>query len=136
MKKIKKIISLMFTIVILLSFTLNVASNQQDKTQENNDIIKLNFSFPSPSIETLNINDEIFHRIKIDGLSNSHNYNKPEIPVKSVRILIPYNMEFHLPLEGAGQICRSWSVPSHLQKPQPQTSESEDSGFLGRSLLP
>jgi hypothetical protein len=93
MKKAKKIISSFILILILLLTALNVSSNHHYKIQKNIYNIKLDFYFSDPSIEIIKINNEIYHRVKIDGLSNTFHYNKPIIPVKSLKILIPYNMQ-------------------------------------------
>jgi len=92
MENIDKIISTLIIVFILSSITSNVSSNQDYMNQENLDSIKLDFSFSNPSIEILQINNEIFHRIKIEGLPNTFDYNKPIIPVKNLKILMPYNM--------------------------------------------
>jgi len=68
MENIDKIISTLIIVFILSSITSNVSSNQDYMNQENLDSIKLDFSFSNPSIEILQINNEIFHRIKIEGL--------------------------------------------------------------------
>ena len=94
MKNIDKIISTLTIVFILSSITINVSSNQDFMDQEYPDSIKIDFSFSNPSIEILQINNELFHRVKIEGLPNTFDYNKPIIPVKNLKILMPYNMIF------------------------------------------
>ena len=92
MKNIDKIISTLTIVFILSSITINVSSNKDFMDQEYPDSIKIDFSFSNPSIEILQINNELFHRVKIEGLPNTFDYNKPIIPVKNLKILMPYNM--------------------------------------------
>jgi hypothetical protein len=92
MKNINKIISTVLALIFLFTITLNVNSNQIYLIQDKNDCIKLFYSFPKPYIENIKIEDEIIHRIKIDGLENSNDYNRAVMPVKNIKILIPYQM--------------------------------------------
>ncbi len=90
MKNINKIISTFIIIFIISSITFNVSSNQDNIIQKNLDSIKFSISFSNPSIEKFQKDNVIFHKVKIDGLSNTYDLNKPIIPVKSLKILIPY----------------------------------------------
>ena len=83
-----KIISIVIIIFLLCPFTLNVSSNKDYINKELSENIKLLFSFKKPSIEIFNKDNEIIHRVKIDGLENTVDYNKPILPVKNLRILI------------------------------------------------
>ena len=91
MKNINKIISIFIIIFIISSITFNVSSNQDHIIQKNLDSIKFSISFSNPSIEKFQKDNVIIHKVKIDGLSNTYDLNKPIIPVKSLKILIPYD---------------------------------------------
>jgi len=104
-----KLISILIIILLFLSFSLKVSSNQENFISENSDNIKLFFSFSKPSIESYNKNNEIVHRVKIDGLENTVGYNKPFLPVKKLRILIPCNtfIDDIIIKSGEGELIKS-----------------------------
>jgi hypothetical protein len=56
--------------------------------------ITLDFTFPTPTVEKVEINGELYERVTIDGLPNSGGINQPSLPVKSVKVLIPSGREF------------------------------------------
>jgi hypothetical protein len=72
--------------------SLNASSDQDFNYIENFENLILNFSFEDPKLEKKINNDENYYRVKINGLSNTFQYNKPIIPVKNIQILIPNNM--------------------------------------------
>jgi hypothetical protein len=93
--KINKKIMMIFTVLLLfLSISYTGASNQLKSIYECNDRIYLDFSFNYPMIQKReNVFDNIYD-VEIEGLLNTNNFNKPCVPVKNIKILIPNKMEF------------------------------------------
>ncbi|MCK4332991.1 MAG: hypothetical protein KAV40_05365 [Thermoplasmatales archaeon] len=93
MKNLNKI--LITGVVILFLFSavaasMNLGYNTESESLE--DII-LNFTFSKPKIEKIEVNNEICDRVTINGLPNSGELNQPRLPVKSVKLLMPYGGE-------------------------------------------
>ena len=89
-----------FAITVFMLFLTGAASNVlgiNPAVKENDEII-LDFDFSEPNIETFERNEQVFHRIKIDGLSNSGDINKPCLPVKPVKVLLPQGTTLDLSL--------------------------------------
>ncbi|MCK4349109.1 MAG: hypothetical protein KAW47_10880, partial [Thermoplasmatales archaeon] len=93
MKNHEKMIAVLL-IFLLLSSVVTAVSSLRDDDSKNFENISLDFTFSKPKIEEIEIKDGIYHRVTINGLSNSGDLNKPCLPVKSVKILIPYGREF------------------------------------------
>jgi len=93
MKNLNKI--LISGVVILFLFSAVVAGmNSGYNTElENYEDITLNFTFLKPKIEKIEINNEVYDRVTINRLPNSGDLNQPCLPVKSVKVLIPYGRE-------------------------------------------
>jgi len=87
MKQYEKYFAITVFMLFLAVATNNVLGTNHD-IKENNEII-LDFNFSEPDIETFERNEQVFHRITIDGLSNSADINKPCLPVKPVKVLLP-----------------------------------------------
>jgi len=85
MKKISKCLSFVILAVFLC---LSIGNVHGTNVSENNDII-FEFSFDIPIIEKIEINNEFFDRVTIEGLPNSHEYQEPSLPVKPLKILLP-----------------------------------------------
>ena len=91
MKNINKL----FVIGILMLF-LFVSISQAfglNKTNESFENIDFNFTFSKPKIEKITINDELLDRVIISDLPNTNDYEKPCLPVKPVRVLLPYGKD-------------------------------------------
>lgn len=81
----KKLFSISVFILFLFGVTIPVFG--VNSTQ--NEIIVLDFSFSSPILEKTTIRNEIYDRIRIDGLSSTNDLGIPCLPVKPVKILLP-----------------------------------------------
>ena len=93
MKNHEKMIAVLL-IFLLLSSVVTAVSSFRDDDSKNFENISLDFTFSKPLIEEIETKDGVYHRVMINGLSNSGGLNKPCLPVKSVKILIPYGREF------------------------------------------
>lgn len=70
--------------------------NQIENTDieiENSHDITLKFYFTKPEIIKKDMDDQIYHSIQMSGLSNFRVPGKPVLPMKTVKILIPYGKE-------------------------------------------
>jgi len=90
MKNLEKMIALTIVFILLSSVVTAVSSHDTDNKLENFENIILNFTFSEPLIEEIEIKDEVHHRVTIKELPNSGDLKKPCLPVKSIKILIPY----------------------------------------------
>jgi len=81
--------------VVILFLSSSIAVGQNNSTIGTNcfNDINLELSFIKPTVEKIEINDELFDRITINNLPNSNDLLKPRLPVKPVKILIPYGRE-------------------------------------------
>ena len=52
--------------------------------------IVLTYTFSKPILEKIEIKGEIYDRITINGLPNSGDLHEPRLPVKPLKILLPY----------------------------------------------
>jgi len=93
MKNLNKI--LISSVVILFLFSAVSASMNSGYNTESESLedITLNFTFPKPKIEKIEVNNEICDRVTINGLPNSGELNHPRLPIKSVKLLMPYGRE-------------------------------------------
>jgi len=90
MEKFRMFFSLIvFVFLITLSF-----SPVYGLVKLRNDInLVFDFSFETPVVEKIEKNGEIFDRIVIDDLPVSRDYNKPCLPVKPLKILLPFGRD-------------------------------------------
>ena len=93
MKNHEKMIAVLL-IFLLLSSAVTAVSSFRNDNSKNFENISLDFTFSKPKIEEIETKDGVYHRVTINGFSNSGDLNKPCLPVKSVKILIPYGREF------------------------------------------
>ena len=95
MKNQNKIIIAGVVMLFLLSSVATGINNSTiDKETDSFENIILNFTISKPTLEKIEINNEIYDRIIIEDLPNSGDRNEPLLPVKPVKILIPYGREF------------------------------------------
>ena len=87
MGHIRNLCSLVIMMLLIVVSTVPVFGNST--ADENYSDIIFNYSFSKPKIEKVEIKGEIFDRVTIDGLSNTHKYQEPCLPVKPLRILLP-----------------------------------------------
>ncbi|RLF50312.1 MAG: hypothetical protein DRN24_06755, partial [Thermoplasmata archaeon] len=78
-------------VVVFLFTTATSAFEIYQTIEKNKDIetITLDFSFSKPKLEKIKIKNKIFDRVTIDSLQNTYGLNKPSLPVKPVKILLP-----------------------------------------------
>jgi hypothetical protein len=93
MAQYKKYFSIGVLILFLIVTTTNVLGINYN-TIENNEIV-LNFTFSEPTLEKIEINEQIFHRITVKELPNSGDIGKPCIPVKPVKVLLPQGTDIN-----------------------------------------
>jgi hypothetical protein len=86
-KNIKKIISFGILMQFLL---LTITPIYGSDSNSYSNIIEIEFNFLEPQIKDIEIGNEIYDRITIEGLSNTNNYNEPRLPIKPIKILIPH----------------------------------------------
>ncbi|HEC77235.1 MAG TPA: hypothetical protein ENI33_08290, partial [Thermoplasmatales archaeon] len=72
-------------ICMFLIISVNVLFPAKAEEKE----ILLNFSFTEPKIKKLQIGNETYDRVIIDGLPNSNDAGKPSLPFKPVKVLLP-----------------------------------------------
>jgi hypothetical protein len=59
-------------------------------TADESILVSYTIAFPQPVIEKVTIGERIFDTVKVDELPEVGEYGKPVLPVKELRILIPY----------------------------------------------
>ncbi|MCK5261072.1 MAG: hypothetical protein KAJ44_02725 [Thermoplasmatales archaeon] len=94
MKNLNKI--LISGVVILFLFSAVAAGVDNlgyNTSPENLGDITIDFAFPKPKTEKIEVNNEVYDRVTINRLPNSGDLNQPCLPVKSVKVLIPYGRE-------------------------------------------
>ena len=94
-KNVRRLVLSCIVIVLLLP---SLSSSMIEKADSrllliSNEIedITLQFDFQPPRIEQIEGNKKIYQRITIRGLPNSGDLLEPRLPVKSVKLLIPYD---------------------------------------------
>ena len=87
MKNINKLFVVGILILFLFASVIS-APGINNETQDNN--IVFDFSFSEPQFEKITISALEYDRITIDGLTNINNIDEPCLPMKSVKILLPY----------------------------------------------
>ncbi|KYK24510.1 hypothetical protein AYK24_05995 [Thermoplasmatales archaeon SG8-52-4] len=90
MLKIGKI----FAIGVLLSLLFGTTITGFGINTSKNNNITFYFSFSDPEIQEIIIGDESFDKITVNGLTNTFNFNEPCLPMKPVKILLPYGQNF------------------------------------------
>jgi len=94
MKNLQKILITGVVTLFLFSAVAAGLNNLGCNTSpENLEDITLNFTFSEPKIEKIEVNNEVYDRVTINKLSNSGDLNKPCLPVKTVKLLMPYGRE-------------------------------------------
>jgi len=88
----KKIVAFAVTVAFVMSGS-TVFANDEKNIDENRENITLKFTFSEPKIEKIGADNEFYDRVAINGLPNSGDLNEPRLPVKSVKVLIPYGRE-------------------------------------------
>jgi len=94
MKTPEKITAGIMVFFLLSVITVGVSIAKNGDTAEDFEKITLDFTFSTPTLEKIEINGELYDRVTVDGLPNSGGINQPRLPVKPVKVLIPYGREF------------------------------------------
>lgn len=84
----KILFKLFITVILLGNIVLKVEASEKYSTFTN-DLIFITFDFPQPTIEK----SGEYHKITMKDLKVIGNTGLPELPVQTVKILLPYNME-------------------------------------------
>ena len=94
MKNPEKITAVIMVFFLLFAITVGASIAKNGDTAEDFEIITLDFTFSTPTLEKIEINGELYDRVTIDGLPNSGGINQLCLPVKPVKVLIPFGSEF------------------------------------------
>jgi len=94
MKTPEKITAGLMVFFLLFVITVGASIAKNGDTAEDFEKITLDFTFSTPTLEKIEINGEFYARVTIDKLPNSGGINQPRLPVKPVKVLIPYGREF------------------------------------------
>ncbi len=86
MRNIGKLFAIGILTLFLFSSTTSVFGINHE-VEDNN--IVFDFSFSEPQFENIEVKGDIYKRVAIDGLPNAHDFRKPCLPVKPLRILLP-----------------------------------------------
>ena len=90
----KKVSVLLIVIFTLSVFNITVISDDiYNNSTKNNLNISLNFNFGKPTFSTFNIDNEEYFKIELDDLPVSEKFGEPKLPVKPLRILLPYSTD-------------------------------------------
>ena len=95
------------TIVFLLSATISPFLSHANE-EENVAPIVLSYHFNTPSFDVTEVGDKVFTQINLQGLPLSSHEGKPRLPVKPLRILLPF-------AAGVKKISVTASQPKVLQ---------------------
>ena len=94
MKNLNKFLIVGVVTLFLLSAVVAGMNNAGYNTKtESFETINLEFTFSKPKLEKIGISNEVYDRVTIKGLPNSGGLNQPRLPVKPVKILMPYGRE-------------------------------------------
>ena len=90
-----KKVSILITLIFILSvFNITVVSDDvYNNSTKNNLNISLNFNFSKPTFSAFTINNKEYFKIKLDNLPVSDKFGEPKLPVKPLRILLPYSTD-------------------------------------------
>ena len=77
------------TLFICSSVAIGV-KNQSCGSTDNLNAITLDFTFSTPSIEQILVDDDVYDMVNINDLPNTCVLDKPRLPVKPVKLLLPY----------------------------------------------
>ena len=95
MKSLKKVLIEGIVIFLLLSSIVSGNSLIDSSVEKDySEGITLDLTFPTPTLDIIEINNELYNRVTIDKLPNSGGMGHFCLPVKSVKILIPFGREF------------------------------------------
>ncbi len=94
MKNPEKITAGIMVFFLLFVITVGASIAKNGDTAEDFEKITLDFTFSTPTLEKIEINGEFYDRVTIDGLPNSGGINQLCLPVKPVKVLIPFGREF------------------------------------------
>ena len=94
MKTPEKITAGIMIFFLLFVVTVGASLTDNGTTAEDFEKITLDFTFSIPTLEKIEINGELYDRVTIDGLPNSGGINQLCLPVKPVKVLIPFGREF------------------------------------------
>ena len=83
-----------FTGFIILLMTFSIVQGLAQKGSNNStDELVFDFYFSEPTIKQIESGNEILNKISLENLKNTNDYNKPCLPVKTLKILLPYGQE-------------------------------------------
>jgi len=90
----KKLSILILTILMLVSINSIVISQKEYNDIENDHgIISFIYNFGNPTYSAINIKGEEFDRINLGDLPFSEKLGEPKLPVKPLKILLPYSTD-------------------------------------------
>jgi hypothetical protein len=92
-KQLKLLIIIITLSLFLSPITINNSnlsiSAKKISIKENSDLISLEFTFNKPTLSDINLDNDVYQRISIEGLEKSTAAGFPALPKKTVKILLP-----------------------------------------------
>jgi len=94
----KGILTILLIFTILLSLNSLIGSSHQiqsdSSSDDENNVLDFTYSFSEPELSFLNISQRTFTKVTMENLSSSTFPGKPNLPIKTISILLPPNTEF------------------------------------------
>jgi len=82
---------LLVGILLIVSLNNNVLSTDKYYDDSSGGKMVFSFNFDSPTYSIVNINNNLYNRVHLNGLPVSEKIGEPKLPVKPIRILLPYS---------------------------------------------
>jgi hypothetical protein len=92
MKKIHNIIFLGVAVLMVCSTAAGIGYKSNNSSMSSDNIL-LNFRFSELNIQQIEKDDMVYCRVQLDNLPHSNNKYMERLPVKPVKVLIPYGKE-------------------------------------------
>lgn len=91
MKNKKYILEIIGAVVLLIATTIptGIMLTSYAEQCNPNTIVELTFTFGQPQIEEINVSDETYHKISIEGLPVYDFTGEPELPYQTYSLLMP-----------------------------------------------
>ena len=88
MKNLQQLFILGVATLFICSTVAIGVKNQSSGSTDNLNVITLDFTFSTPSIEQILVDDDVYDRVNINDLPNTCVLDKPRLPVKPVKLLL------------------------------------------------
>lgn len=87
--KIKKIFFVIISTFLMCSGMM-LAMADHNPEESGYDTIIINCDFPMPTLEQVKVDNEVYDKIMMGSLPNSCEMNRPLLPIKPLKVLLPY----------------------------------------------